>query len=250
MIQIKKLTKRFGEQTVLNELDFHIPAGKITVIIGRSGEGKSVLLKHFMGLIMPDSGEVVVDGTSLFSLDAVGLNDMRTKFGMLFQNAALFDSMTVRENVAFPLVEHSSLNKKKINDRVVELLGLVGLKDNVLAKFPSELSGGMRKRVGLARAIALKPQILLYDEPTTGLDPIMTDVIDHLILETQQKLGITSVVISHDIQAALTIADKVAMLYEGKIHMEGTPADFKATTDPLVKNFLEGRATQEQLAEL
>ncbi len=250
MISIRKLTKKFGTQTVLNALDFEIPKGKITVIIGRSGEGKSVLLKHFMGLIEPDSGSVVVDGQNVFDLDAQGLNLLRKKFGMLFQNAALFDSMTVYENVAFPLVEHTELSDKARRARVIELLSLVGLKEMVMKKFPSELSGGMRKRVGLARSIALNPEILLYDEPTTGLDPVMTDVVDHLILETQQKLGITSVVISHDIQAAFAIADKIAMLHEGKIFMEGTPADFQKCTVPLVKNFLEGKATKEQLQEL
>lgn len=250
MIEIKNLKKSFGEQVVLDNLCLQVPQGKITVIIGRSGEGKSVLLKHMMGLLRPNSGDVVVDGTDIFSLDDLELNNLRKKFGMLFQHAALFDSMNVYENIAFPLVEHGNGNGFQIDERVKELVGLVGLQESVLKKEPSELSGGMRKRVGLARAIALKPQILLYDEPTTGLDPIMTDVVDKLILDTQKKLDVTSVVISHDIKAVFAIADKIAMLYEGKILLEGTPEQFKKTSNEVVKNFLEGKATGEQHKEL
>lgn len=250
MIELKKVKKQFGEQVVLNELDLQIPDGKITCIIGRSGEGKSVLLKHVMGLILPDAGDIIVNGQSLSQLTEVQLFQLRRQFGMLFQNAALFDSMTVMENIAFPLQEHSDMSQDEIENRVKELIQIVGLKEEVIHKFPSELSGGMRKRVGLARAIALKPQILLYDEPTTGLDPIMTDVVDHLILNTQRRLGITSLVISHDIKAVFTIADKVAMLHEGKILLEGTPETFKKTDNPIVKNFLEGKASEEQLREI
>lgn len=249
MIELRKLNKSFGTQVVLRDFDFKIPRGKITVIIGRSGEGKSVLLKHFMGLIRPDSGDVIVDGQNISGLHEFDLFSLRRKFGMLFQNAALFDSMTVFENIAFPLIEHSQKSEKQIADRVYELVDVVGLKENALKKFPSELSGGMRKRVGLARAIALNPEILLYDEPTTGLDPIMTDVVDHLILKTQRRLGITSVVISHDIKATFEIADKIAMLHEGKVLLEGTPEEFKNTSNKVVKNFLEGRASDTQLAE-
>jgi phospholipid/cholesterol/gamma-HCH transport system ATP-binding protein len=250
MIHIKNITKSFGEHRVLDALDLKIPKGKITVIIGRSGEGKSVLIKHLLGLIRPDGGEVWVEGQNILDLDEFALNDFRKKFGLLFQNAALFDSMNVYDNMAFPLREHSGKNEKQIQDRIHDLINLVGLKETVLAKFPSELSGGMRKRVGLARAIALNPEILLYDEPTTGLDPIMTDVIDHLILDTQEKLGVTSVVISHDIQATLAIADKIAMLHEGKILLEGSPEVFKNSRHPTIKNFLEGKASEQQLKEL
>lgn len=250
MIELKKLKKTFGTQVVLNDLDLVMPKGKITVIIGRSGEGKSVLLKHLMGLVRPDAGEVLVDGQNVCEIADHELFSLRRKFGMLFQNAALFDSMTVRENIAFPMEEHTDFTKDQITERVMELIGVVGLKDIVLEKFPSELSGGMRKRVGLARAIALKPEILLYDEPTTGLDPIMTDVVDHLILNTQRRLGITSVVISHDIHAVFAIADKIAMLHEGKVLEEGTPEDFRRTTNPIVKNFLEGKASDEQKMEI
>jgi phospholipid/cholesterol/gamma-HCH transport system ATP-binding protein len=246
-IQIQSVEKSFGTQKVLNQLDLEIPRGKITVIIGRSGEGKSVLLKHILGLIRPDSGAILIDGRDVLTQSDLEWNQTRKKFGMLFQNAALFDSMTVFENIAFPLLEHSSFTPKKIQERVEELVSLVGLKPQVFSKYPSELSGGMRKRVGLARAIALNPEILLYDEPTTGLDPIMTDVVDHLILNTQKTLGITSVVISHDIQATFTIADKIAFLYEGKIRLEGSPDVFRNTSDPVVKNFLVGKATGEQL---
>lgn len=252
MISVRNLQKSFGTQTVLNGLSIEIPKGKITVIIGRSGEGKSVFLKHLMGLIRPDSGEVLLEDKSLAGMNDFELNEARKNFGMLFQYSALFDSMSVFDNIAFPLREHSSLSERQISERVHELMGLVGLSEIALPKYPSEVSGGMRKRVGLARAIALNPKILLYDEPTTGLDPVMTDVVNHLIMDTQQKLGITSVVISHDIKATFEIADKVAMLYEGRILLEGSPSEFKraAAGVEIVKNFLEGRATGKQLKEL
>lgn len=246
MIHLKNLHKSFGPQDVLKGVNLEIPDGKITVIIGRSGEGKSVLLKHLMYLIRPDQGEVMVDGTDLASLADRDLKEFRKKFGMLFQHAALFDSLNVFDNVAFPLVEHSDMTEGKIKERVHEVLSLVGLK-NVDQKLPSELSGGMRKRVGLARAIALMPKILLYDEPTTGLDPIMTDAIDQLILNTQKQLGITSVVISHDIKATFKIADKVAMLHEGEILLEGNERVFHQSKNSFVKAFLEGKATGQEM---
>ncbi|EKD41494.1 MAG: hypothetical protein ACD_73C00695G0005 [uncultured bacterium] len=246
MIHLKNIHKSFGSQIVLNGLDFEIPRGKITVIIGRSGEGKSVLLKHMIGLISPDEGDVIVDGINLKTLDERALMVHRKKIGMMFQNSALFDSMNVFDNVAFPLVEHTDFSVNKIKDRVHEVLSLVGLK-NIDNKLPSDLSGGMRKRVGLARAIALTPQILLYDEPTTGLDPIMTDAVDQLIMNTQKQLGVTSVVISHDIQATYKIADKMAMLHEGRILLEGDVGVFKKSTDPVIKNFLEGRALGSEM---
>ncbi len=242
VIQFKDVQKSFGTQQVLKGLDLAIPRGKITVIIGRSGGGKSVILKHMIGLLKPDGGEVDVDGTRLSKLDSMELRDIRTKFGMLFQNAALFDSLNVYDNVAFPLVEHSNLSSVQIGKKVKELLTLVGLPD-IGHKMPSELSGGMRKRVGLARAIALKPQIILYDEPTTGLDPIMTDAIDNLILSMQKELGITSVVISHDIAATYHVADQIAMLHEGKIILAGPPDVFRNTDNPIVRQFLEGRSS-------
>lgn len=245
MIELKNIQKSFQAHQVLAGVNLTIPRGKITVIIGRSGEGKSVLLKHLMGLIQPDSGEVIVDGCHLNKLDDKSLKNFRKRFGMLFQSAALFDSMNVVDNVAFPLAEHTSMTERQIDDRVHEVLKLVGLHD-ISNKMPSQLSGGMKKRVGLARAIALLPQILLYDEPTTGLDPIMTDAIDQLILNTQKKLGITSVVISHDIEATFRIADKVALLHQGTILLEGQEADFRASRHPFIRQFLEGRANGEE----
>lgn len=248
-IQFQKVGKAFGPQHVLNGLDLTIPKGKITVIIGRSGGGKSVILKHMIGLLKPDSGHVIVDGVDLSTLGSIALRDIRTQFGMLFQNAALFDSLNVTDNVAFPLVEHANLTSAQIDRRVKDLLATVGLPD-VGHKMPSELSGGMRKRVGLARAIALSPQIILYDEPTTGLDPIMTDAIDNLILSMQKKLGITSVVISHDIAATFHVADQIAMLHEGKIILAGPPDVFRTTTNPIVRQFLEGRSDPKTMNDV
>jgi len=241
MIQIKNLHKAFGEQKVLEGVNLEIPTGTITVILGRSGMGKSVLLKHMIGLLRADAGQLIVDGKDLMSLSDVELYECRKRFGMLFQNAALFDSMNAFDNVAFPLREHSSHSEDEIADIVHEKLALVGLKD-VDRKMPSELSGGMRKRVGLARAIALSPKIILYDEPTTGLDPLMTDSVNHLILETQKKLHVTSVVISHDIESTFFLADKVAMLHEGKIIEQGPPDQFRKSSHPFVRQFLEGRS--------
>jgi phospholipid/cholesterol/gamma-HCH transport system ATP-binding protein len=237
MIQLKDIHKSFGDHVVLKGLNLEIPKGKVTVILGSSGCGKSILMKHMIGLIKPDRGHVVVDNVDLHQLSETELNSFRRKFGMLFQSAALFDSMTVEDNVAFPLREHLSLSSEAIRRRVKDCLGLVGLKD-VEGKMPSELSGGMRKRVGLARAIALEPEIILYDEPTTGLDPLMTDTINRLIIHTQEKLSVTSVVISHDIESTFAVADKVAMLYEGGIVAEGTPEDLRRSSHPFVQQFL------------
>ncbi|QQR80362.1 MAG: ABC transporter ATP-binding protein [Deltaproteobacteria bacterium] len=245
MIQFQNVTKSFGTQVVLNHISFEIPAGKLTVILGPSGEGKSVLLKHIIGLMKPDEGKVIVDGVDLWSLSDKERTEFRKKFGMLFQSAALFDSMTVFENVAFPIREHTSLSEEEIKSKVLEKLKMVGL-EKAIDKIPSELSGGMRKRVGLARAIALEPKILLYDEPTTGLDPLMTESINQLIYETQKKLNgqnsVTSVVISHDVESTFRVADLVVLLYRGQIIAEGRPDDFKngKFTHPFVKEFLRG----------
>lgn len=247
MIQIKNLHKSFGEQKVLDGVNLEIPTGTVTVILGRSGAGKSVLLKHLIGLMLADSGEVRVDGTDIMSLPDGELYEFRKRFGMLFQNAALFDSLNVFDNVAFPLREHTPHSENEIADIVQEKLALVGLY-KVAYKMPSELSGGMKKRVGLARAIALSPQIILYDEPTTGLDPLMTDSVNRLILETQKKLHVTSVVISHDIQSTFFLADRVAMLHEGKIVEQSSPAQFRNSSHPFVKQFLEGRSEAKVLA--
>lgn len=237
MIQIIDLHKSFNDQEVLRGVNLAIKQGEITVILGASGQGKTVLLKHLIGHLQPDRGKVLVDGVDLTRLDEAALNDIRKKFGMLFQSGALFDSLNVEENVAFPLREHTDLPDDKIAQTVREKLHLVGL-ENVEKKMPSELSGGMRKRVGLARAIALQPQIILYDEPTTGLDPITTAAINRLIVETQKKLRITSVIISHDIESTFKIADKVAMLYEGVIVEEGDPKKFWTSSHPYVREFI------------
>jgi len=228
--------KSFGRHQIHKGINLKVVKGAITYIIGPSGTGKSVLLKQLCGLMPPTKGRVIVNGKDLTSLNRNELVNMRKKFGILFQNAALFDSMNVFQNVAFPLVEHSKMSKDEIAKTVTEKLRLVGMKD-VEDKMPSELSGGMRKRVGLARAIALNPDIILYDEPTTGLDPIMCDVVDTLIHDTQKQLGVTSIVISHDIESTLKIADYIAMLYDGKVVLYGTPEDFKNTDNPYVKQF-------------
>jgi len=239
IIKIRKLCKRFGTQDVLRELDLDIPKGMITVIIGKSGGGKSVLLKHIIGLIKPDSGEIFIDGINIVKEPEDKLNEIRKRFGMLFQEGALFDSMTIEENVAFPLVEHTKLSQAEIKERTKEVLALVGL-TGAEKKYPSEISGGMRKRAGLARAIIAKPDIILFDEPTSGLDPIMSAHIDNLIVEIQKRLNVTCIIISHDIQSTFRIAHKVAMLYEGKIIAEGTPDVMKTLDNPYLKQFIEG----------
>jgi phospholipid/cholesterol/gamma-HCH transport system ATP-binding protein len=238
VIRFEDVHKSFNGHAVLKGINLDLPKDKISVILGPSGEGKSVLLKHMIGLMRPTSGRVIVDGTDLSTLDDRQLNDFRRKFGMLFQNAALFDSFNVEDNVAFPLREHTRLSEKEIKARVREKLELVGLQ-GALEKMPSELSGGMRKRVGLARAIALEPSIILYDEPTTGLDPLMTDTINRLIVDTQKKLRITSVLISHDIEATFQVADFVAMIHEGVIIEQGDPTFFQKSRHPFVRKFLE-----------
>jgi phospholipid/cholesterol/gamma-HCH transport system ATP-binding protein len=232
--------KSFGEHHVLRGLTLSVPRGRITTIIGRSGTGKSVTIKHIMGLLRPDSGRIWVGDDELTSMDDRALRKVRLRFGMVFQHAALFDSLNVFENIAFPLREHERVTEKEIGEKVRELLALVGL-HGAEKKFPSELSGGMAKRVGLARALVRAPEYLLYDEPTTGLDPILTAAMDDLIHRTQQAHPhLTSLIISHDMHAVMKIADKVVMLYDGVVAHEGTPAFFKASEDPLVRQFLAG----------
>lgn len=238
MIKITDLHKSFNEHEVLNGVNLYVPKGQITVIIGPSGCGKTSILRHMIGLLKPDKGKVVVDGIDLASLDRLGLNKLRRRFGMLFQHAALFDSMNVYQNIAFPILEHTQLKKHQIEKIVAEKLRLVGL-TGIERKMPSELSGGMRKRVGLARAIALEPEIILYDEPTTGLDPIMAEAIDELILEMQKKLDVTSLVISHDIASTFHIADQIAMVYQGRVVTHGTPDEFRQSKNEAVREFLE-----------
>jgi phospholipid/cholesterol/gamma-HCH transport system ATP-binding protein len=239
MIKLIDIHKSFGSQTVLNGLNLTIPAGKTTAVIGPSGEGKSVLLKHMIGLLSPDQGDVLVEDKSIVGLRRSQLNQVREKFAMVFQNAALFDSMTVYENMAFPLEEKTSLNRDQINGQVTTALQEVGLK-NVNTKYPDELSGGMKKRVGLARALLLQPQIVLFDEPTTGLDPVIRRAIHQLIKQTQEKFGFTAVIVSHDIPDIFEVAHYVAMLYQGEILQFGTPDEIQGSQHPVVKQFITG----------
>ncbi len=241
MISIQNLSKSFEGKKVLDKLCLEIQGSETMVIIGRSGCGKSVLLKHMIGLMHPDGGRVMVDGVNISRMRQRALNRMRLKYGMLFQGAALFDSMSVFDNVAFPLVEHTALTPKAIKKRVHECLSLVGL-SKVDDLFPAELSGGMRKRVGLARAISINPEIILYDEPTTGIDPIMADIINELIIALRDRLKVTSVVVTHDMVSAYKVADRIAMLYNGKIVEVGSPEQIRETQNPVVQQFIRGEA--------
>jgi phospholipid/cholesterol/gamma-HCH transport system ATP-binding protein len=239
MIKLVDIHKSFNGQVVLNGLDLEVPEGKITAIIGPSGGGKSVLLKHMIGLLRPDRGQVLVDGEDISRMGRRDLFRVREKFGMLFQNAALFDSMTVFENVAFPLEEKTRLSRAEIRDRVHDALEQVGLR-NVDDKFPDELSGGMKKRVGLARALLLSPRIILFDEPTTGLDPIICMAIHRLIRDTYDRFGYTAVILTHELPAIFDICHYVAMLFEGKILVEGAPDEIRSSPDPRVQQFIKG----------
>jgi phospholipid/cholesterol/gamma-HCH transport system ATP-binding protein len=237
-IRIRALEKSFGEHHILRGVDLDIERGRINIIIGGSGQGKSVLMKHLMGLLKPDKGHIYIDGVDVAPMTDVELNRLRRKFGMLFQYAALFDSLTVEENVAFPLREHTDKSNAEIHDLVVKRLHSLGLK-NVERKHPAELSGGMRKRVGLARALVLQPEILLYDEPTTGLDPVATKNVDDMIRDISRETGVTSVVISHDMASTFRIADRISMLYDGVIIESGTPDEILLSSHPFLRAFVE-----------
>jgi len=239
MIEIRGLRKKLGAKQVLDGVDLDVRTGETVVVMGPSGTGKSVLLKHVLGLMMPDQGSILVDDVDIVGRRERELNLIRRKFGMVFQGAALFDSMTVGENVGLALTEHTDMEPEQVRERVRERLEWVGLK-NVEAMKPASLSGGRRKRVGVARAIAMDPQFILYDEPTTGLDPIMADVIDRLIRSLQRKLGATSMVVTHDLKSAFAVGDRIAMLLNGKIIYSGTTAEVRTTADPVVRQFLEG----------
>ncbi|NOZ85152.1 MAG: ABC transporter ATP-binding protein [Deltaproteobacteria bacterium] len=242
MIKIERLYKSFGNQPVLRGVDLNIPQGKTTVVIGKSGSGKSVLIKHILALLRPDSGRVLVDGREISSATGRELGRLRTNFGLCFQNAALFDSMNVFDNVAFPLVEHSGFSRAQIKQRVEETLTAVGM-EGTEDKFPSELSGGMRKRVGVARAIVHRPQIILYDEPTTGLDPITASTINDLVIDVQKRLGLTCVVITHDVAATFRVGHYIAFLHEGVINAYGTPDEIENDPSPKLREFIRrGRA--------
>ena len=243
MIRIRGLSKKLGRKQVLDGLDLDIPTGLTIVIMGRSGTGKSVLLKHIIGLMKPDAGTIEVDGELMTGVSEHDLNEVRIRFGMLFQGAALFDSLTVGENIALPLREHTRLSEADIKARVAERLAWVGL-SGVQEMKPASLSGGMRKRVGLARAIAMDPAYILYDEPTTGLDPIMSDVINKLIRSLQHRIGVTSIVVTHDLHSAWHVGDRLALLHEGKVVFTGTPSEAKETSDERVRQFIEGRSEE------
>ncbi len=240
MIQVVDLHKTFGEHKVLTGINLTIPEGSTCVILGGSGSGKTVLMKHMIGLLKPDQGQVLIDGEDIVPLGDVELERVRRKFGMVFQAAALFDSMNVFENVAFPLREHrKELPEEQVRQIVRSKLDLMGLPVSVESKFPADLSGGMRKRVGLARAVILDPKIVLYDEPTTGLDPITTDYVDEMILEAQAQLKVTSVVISHDIASAFNVGNYIAFLSKGLIIEFGPPEQLRNSENPVVQKFLQ-----------
>ena len=239
-IRLAGVTKRFGDKVVLDGLDFEIPEGDTVVVLGGSGSGKSVLLKHMIGLLSPDSGSIVVDGVDLATLDGAALTEFRRRYGMAFQEGALFDSMSVHDNVAFPL-RRAGWERERIEGRVAECMDMVHL-EGAERKMPAELSGGMRRRVGFARAIAHEPEILLFDEPTTGLDPVTTAVIDEVICGLLEGLRSTAVTITHDMASAFRIADRIGMLHQGRIIATAPPEEFRRLDDPRVRQFLEGRA--------
>jgi phospholipid/cholesterol/gamma-HCH transport system ATP-binding protein len=242
MIQLKNVYKAFGPKHVLQGFTLDVPDGETMVIIGYSGTGKSVAIKHIVGLLEPDAGEVWVDGLRVDALTRGELYRLRANIGYVFQFAALFDSLTIGENVAMGLRKQGELSSREIRERVCEALDLVDL-PGVEDRFPAELSGGMRKRVGIARSIALRPKYILYDEPTTGLDPVTSAVIDQLMVRMREKLGVTGVVITHDIRSAYTVGTRIAMLYEGRVRWEGTIDEIRVTDDPVVRQFIEGRPT-------
>jgi len=243
VIAIKALVKTIGPQEILRGIDMEIRRGETMVIVGRSGGGKSVLLKHIIGLMKPTAGDVLVEGESVIGLNERQLVKIRKKVGILFQSGALFDSMTVEENLAFPLKESGEKDPEVIRERIGEALDVVAL-SGTEKKMPESLSGGMKKRVGLARAIISRPEYILYDEPTTGLDPIASDAINHLIRRLQKRFSVTSIVVTHDMKSAFHVGDQIAYLNEGRIYFQGTPDEFRASRDPLIQDFIEGRSPE------
>ncbi|HEX3868719.1 MAG TPA: ABC transporter ATP-binding protein [Gemmatimonadaceae bacterium] len=248
MIRLTDVHKSFGSKHVLQGFTLDVAEGETMVIIGYSGTGKSVAIKHIVGLLEPDSGSVVVDGLEVPSLPRRELYKLRARIGYVFQFAALFDSFTIGENVAMGLRKQQELTEPEIDERISEALDLVDL-PGVEARYPAELSGGMRKRVGIARAIALRPKYILYDEPTTGLDPVTSAVIDQLMIRMRDRLGVTGIVITHDMRSAYTVGTRVAMLYEGRVRQVGSVDDIRHTKDPVVRQFIEGRPTLDAGAE-
>ncbi len=250
MIRFDNVHKAFGANEVLRGFSLEVKEGETMVIIGYSGTGKSVAIKHIVGLLEPDEGQVEVDGVTVGALTRRELYRLRSKIGYVFQFAALFDSLTIAENVAMGLRKQGELTETQIAERVRESLRLVDLDDAVGDKLPSELSGGMRKRVGIARAIAIRPKYLLYDEPTTGLDPVTSAIIDDLMVRMQRQLGVTGIVITHDMRSAYTVGTRIAMLYEGRVRQVGTVGEIQQSTDPIIRQFIEGRAELEPGARL
>ena len=249
LIELRNVSKRFGRLVVLNGVTLSIEEGQSLVVIGASGSGKSVMLKHIVGLLQPDAGEVWYDGKRIDTMHARELDKVREQFGFLFQMGALFDSLSVEENVAFPIVEHTRKTPEQIRKIVAEKLGMVGL-DGTQKKMPAELSGGQRKRVALARAIALGPRVIFYDEPTTGLDPIRSDVINELILKLKRELNVTSIVVTHDMNSAFKVADRIVMLHEGRLIIDGPPTQIQKSDVPVVRRFVMGEACDQELAGL
>ncbi len=241
MIEINHLCKSFGNNIILSDLSLTIKSGETKVIIGRSGAGKSVLLKNIIGLLRPDQGSIKVNGTEVTALSEKELNKIRMEIGMVFQGGALFDSLSVGENVAFVLDEFMKLDAKTVRDKVADSLAMVGLKD-IEHLMPSQLSGGMKKRVSLARVLCMEPQIILYDEPTSEVDPITADAINNIIIEMRDKLKVTSIVVTHDMNSAYKVADTIAMFYRGRVIAEGTPEEIRSTKHPVVKQFIYGEA--------
>jgi phospholipid/cholesterol/gamma-HCH transport system ATP-binding protein len=239
MIKVERLTKSFGRQEVLRGLDLEVPTGSITVIIGRSGGGKSVLLKHLLGLLRPDAGRVLVDGAEITRLRGAALDEVRRRYGVVFQGGALFDSMSCADNVAFPLREKLRVPRPEVAKRVEAALAQVGL-EGMGAKNPAEVSGGMRKRVAIARALVTEPEIVFFDEPTTGLDPVLVNTIHHLILDLHRRYRFTAVMVSHEIPEIFEIADTVAVLHDGRIVEVGTPAAIQASANRVVRQFIQG----------
>src|SRR5437870_3948821 len=245
MIAVRGLVKNIGEQEILRGVDLEVARGETLAIIGRSGGGKSVLLKHLVGLMEPDAGEIWVEGQNIIGLTERQLGAVREKIGILFQGAALFDSMTVAENIAFPLREAGERNPKVLREKVREMLDVVELEGQE-EKMPESLSGGMKKRVGLARSIVRRPSCVLYDEPTSGLDPVVSDSINHLIRRLQKRLGMTSIVVTHDMKSAFDVANHIAYLHEGRIYFYATTIQLQQTSDPILEDFLLGRSTEER----
>lgn len=257
LVELREMTLRFAGQTILNRIQLTIPRGQTLAVIGESGCGKTMLLKSVVGLTRPSSGQVLYDGTDIHRLNEIEMTGLRRKFGFVFQNAALFDSMTIGQNVAFPLIQHKIAEGRQVGRIVLERLAEVGLPESVVHKRPSQLSGGMRKRVGLARALVLKPELMLYDEPTTGLDPIMSDVINELMLRTRNNERVTSLIVTHDMRTAQKVADRVVMLFpstrlkkgESQILYDGPPSGLENAADARVRQFVNGEAG-ERLMEM